>query len=58
MTLAQEVLQYRAKNNLTQKQFADLCEVGLSTIWRLENGSPTLPITEAKIRLKIGEQQE
>lgn len=35
--LAEEIRVYRAKENLTQKELADLAEIATRTIYRLEN---------------------
>lgn len=56
MTLKEEVLEYRAKNGLSQRAFAEKVGVTLQTIWNLENDKvPTRQITETKIRLAMKE---
>lgn len=36
--LANKMLDYRAKNNISQYKFADMCKVSVQTICNIENG--------------------
>ena len=58
MKLAQEILIYRAKNNISQEEMAKRCNVTKQTIFNLEHEiqDPT-KLTETKIRLVIGDGQ-
>lgn len=58
MTLAERMVQYRARNNLSQRAFAQKCGVSLQTINSVENGlqNPS-KMTEAKILMVIEEDQ-
>ena len=56
MELAKDIIQYRAKNNMSQEKFAELVGVAKTTIYGIEAGKTTATkLTEAKIRLVIGE---
>lgn len=59
MTLAEEMIRYRAKHNISQAKLGELCGISVMTINYVERGlqEPT-PLTEAKIRLIINEQEE
>ena len=37
--LASKVLAYRAKNDMTQRQMAEICGVSIGTICNIENGN-------------------
>lgn len=54
--LIDDMITYRAKNNLSQRKLAEACGVTLQTINQVEQGqqSPS-NITRKKIRLVIGE---
>lgn len=54
MKLKDAVLTYRARNNMTQNDFAQKVGLSRSTIARFESGkyNPT-PLTEAKIKIII-----
>lgn len=56
-TLAEKMVLYRAKHNLSQSELASKCEVSLQTINSIENGlqNPSR-LTEMKIRLVIEEE--
>lgn len=57
MNLADRMLMFRAKNNLTQQQLAD--KVGVSKQWinSIETGNkPAGKLTRAKIELVIGKE--
>ena len=55
MTLADRMMWYRAKANLTQQELADLCGLSKMTICQIEKGNQ-IPskITQMKIMLAIG----
>jgi transcriptional regulator with XRE-family HTH domain len=57
--LGKKMTAYRAKHRLSQKELADMCGVTLQTISNIEREvqSPSR-VTEAKIQLVIGEEQE
>lgn len=52
--LINEMLMFRAKHNMSQKEFADMCGLTRATIWNAESGksNPT-PLTKAKIKAVI-----
>lgn len=55
MTLADRMMWYRAKANLTQQELADLCGLSKMTICQIEKGNQTpSKITQMKIMLAIG----
>ena len=56
MTLAEEIIKYRAKHDINQCEMARLCRVDRATIVKLEKGVNCSKITEAKIRLIIDEE--
>ena len=58
MSLADEMVKYRAVHKLSQGEFAKLCGINIMTVSHVERGlqSPT-PLTEAKIRLVIDEDK-
>lgn len=57
--LAEDMVNYRARHNISQSKLAELCGINVMTINYIERGlqSPTT-VTEAKIRLVINEQEE
>lgn len=56
MTLAEEIIKYRAKHRLNQLEFAKLCGVDRTTIIKSEKGDECSKITEAKIKLVIEQE--
>ena len=40
-TLAERILEYRAKHNISAKEFAGKCKLSLQTIYSIENGVQT-----------------
>lgn len=54
MRLSQEILLYRAQNNISQGEMANRCKVTKQTIFNIEHEiqDPTR-LTEAKIRLVL-----
>lgn len=59
MTLAEKMILYRAKNNLSTLEAAKRCGISQQT-WRyVEKAIQTAtPVTEAKIRLLVEEEKE
>ena len=58
--LREAVIEYRAKNNITQGELAEMCKVSTPTICNIEKGvaKPSL-LTRAKIYKVIkGEKQD
>lgn len=54
MSLQEQMLEYRAKNKISQQELADRVGVTLQTINSVENGhQKPSKVTEAKIRLVI-----
>ena len=54
MAIADEILEYRAKHNMTQGQLADKVGVTVQTISNIENGYQTPSrLTEKKLKLVI-----
>lgn len=58
MTLAEEIILYRAKNNLTQEDFAKMCGMSPVTILRAEKSLPMHKRTEVQIRLAMQKETE
>lgn len=57
MTLADRMVQYRAKERLNQRQLAERCGVSLQTINGIETGvQDPSRVTVAKIELVIGKE--
>lgn len=54
MTLQEQIIRYRAKNNLSQKEFGALIGLTKQTISGIENGKSASKLTEEKIRLLVG----
>lgn len=59
MALRDEMVLYRAKERISQTEFAHRCGVSLQTICSVEKGqqSPSR-VTEAKIRLVLDKDKE
>lgn len=60
MDIANKMLEYRAKHNLSQSKFAELCGITTQTVNSIENGIQTpSKLTETKIKLVVekGENQ-
>ena len=53
MTLSERIIEYRARNDLSQSEFADKVGVGRDIIGRAENGRKVSRLTEAKINLVL-----
>lgn len=56
--LAQDIVDYRAKHSMSQREFAEKCKVSVQTVYHLESGiqSPSR-VTRAKIKLVIGGEE-
>lgn len=55
--LAQACIEYRAKHDLTQTEFAKRCRLERTVISKAETGKPISKMTEIKIRLTIEEEE-
>ena len=55
MSLKERIIQYRARHNISQKDFADLCGVDVMTINKIETEKSKNPtqLTKAKIEMII-----
>ena len=59
MSIADRMIQYRARERLNQKELADKCGVSKQTIYSIENGlQEPSKVTLAKIELVIGKEAE
>lgn len=57
MTLAQRMIDYRAKENISQTELARRCKVTLQTINSIETGQQNpSKLTQAKIEQVIGRE--
>lgn len=57
--LRDDMLMYRAKENITQAELAERCKLTTQTICNIETGQQTpAQITIAKIRYVIGKEDE
>lgn len=52
MNLAQRIIEYRAKNKVSQEKFGELADLDRQIIQRIESGKPCRKTTEYKI-LKV-----
>lgn len=58
MTIAERMIEYRAKERINQQELADRCGVSKQTIYSIENDLQTPSrVTQAKIELVIGKEQ-
>lgn len=59
MSLRERILQYRARHNMSQEDFANMCQVNVMTINTIETGkrNPT-PLTVAKIEMVLRKDEE
>lgn len=55
MELSQDILEYRARHNMTQIQFAKAIGMSPTTIRKIEAGGKVRPYTAAKIRVRMEE---
>lgn len=59
MTLSERIVRYRAKENISQKEFAERCKLSTQTVYSIENGLQSASrVTLAKIELIIGKEGE
>ena len=59
MTLQDRMIEYRARERISQTELADRCGVSYQTINSVENGTQDPSrITLAKIELVIGKEEE
>lgn len=57
MTLQKAILLFRAKNRISQKDFAALCGVSVQTVYNIETiGQSPSKLTAAKIGLVLGDE--
>lgn len=57
--LAEKILRYRIKNNITQKDFADAIKISFPTINKIENcNNNTSNTTKMKILMYIEEHEK
>ena len=57
-TLAERILEYRAKHNISAREFAKKCKLSLQTIYSIENGVQTpSKITRLKIENVLNGEQ-
>ena len=57
MTLQERMIEYRAKERITQGQLADRCGVSYQTLNSIEQGKQEpSKVTKAKIELVIGKE--
>lgn len=56
--LADAIVRYRARHDLNQDEFAELCGLTKQTIWAIENGRASITkLTRAKI-LNVFEMED
>lgn len=59
MNIADEMLRYRARERISQKEFAKRCGLSLQTVNSVENGKQTPgKLTIEKIKLAIGMEED
>lgn len=54
MTLKERISQFRKENHITHSEFAKMCGVDRSTIYRIEHGGNVSELTIGKIEKVIG----
>lgn len=58
MNIKDEIIAYRARNNISMKEMAKRCQVSLQTIYSIENGTQEPSrLTREKIRLVLEEEK-
>lgn len=58
-TLAERILEYRAKHNISAREFAKMCKLSLQTVYSIENGVQTpSKITRLKIENVLKENEK
>ena len=56
-TFAEKILEYRARHNISAREFAKMCKLSLQTIYSIENGVQTpSKITRLKIENVLKEE--
>ena len=56
-TLAERILEYRAKHDMSAKEFAEKCKLSLQTVYSIENGlQKPSKITRVKIENVLKEE--
>ncbi len=59
MELRERILQFRAKNDLSQQEFAYMCKVSRQTIFMIEKYNINITsLTRSKIELVLGKGEE
>lgn len=60
MSLKERILQFRAKHNVSQEDFANMCQVNVMTINSIETGKRQNPtqLTKAKIEMILRKDEE
>ena len=59
MSLQDRMIQYRAKERITQAELAQRCGISVQTICSVENGSQDpSKVTHAKIELVVGKDKD
>ena len=59
MSIADRMVQYRARERINQQELADRCGVSKQTIYSIENGlQEPSRVTIAKIELVIGKEEQ
>ena len=59
MTLQEQMVRYRAANDLTQEKAAEIAGIGIATWINVENGKQNpSKLTEAKIKLLFERKEE
>lgn len=59
MTLSEKIVDFRAKYDLSQSEFAKMAKVSTQTIYNIENGyQEPSRLTEAKIKRVIEERED
>ena len=57
-TLAERILEYRAKHDISAKEFAEKCKLSLQTVYSIENGwQHASKITRLKIENVLKEKE-
>ena len=57
--IGQRMLEFRARNDLTQEELAKMCRVSKQTIWMIEKYDTNItPLTRKKIELIINGEEE
>ena len=57
MTLADEIIAYRARHKMSQAEFGEMCGFSRATIVSIENGKKVRRLTEVRIRLLIKDDE-